>query len=107
MRAGIGEVGVDLGEIRVGLGGEYRIESLLELIQRQPSCRVMLAQAGCGRFAVRVADPDARSCRHLSSRWVRSSALMLSAIRYIATSLPATANQNLRHIALCGGGVSG
>jgi hypothetical protein len=87
-RDGMRQVPGDQVQLALRLRGEGGVEPVIELIQRQPALRVMLAQASRGCFTIGISDAQVGSIRHLILRIPGTP--RSSARRYIANLQAAT-----------------
>src|ERR1700733_6366270 len=86
-RAGVRQVVGEVIQVPLRLGGEDRVDALVELFQAQPALRVVLAQDVRGRFALRVSDAKVRSRCHVILRLPGRRALPNSKTIYLVAPL--------------------
>jgi hypothetical protein len=81
------QIGGQPTQIGLRLSGEYSVQPLVELFERQPAVCVMLPQFGSDSVALLVPDAQTRLSSHLPSVPLARSLIMK---RYIASRAAAT-----------------
>src|SRR6202050_3066248 len=74
-RHGVWKILCDLVQLALRDRLERGVQALVELLQREPALCIVLAQAGCGRFALGVPDAKLRSRCHVVLRGPLASEL--------------------------------